>query len=41
MGRGDDGCFHHNDATAMVFRVSPTKVLAFGKNPYTHTRYQF
>jgi len=24
-----------------VFGVTPTKVLAFGKNPYSQTRYRF
>jgi hypothetical protein len=25
----------------LVFGVAPAKVLAFGKNPYTQTRYRF
>jgi hypothetical protein len=25
----------------LVFGVTPAKVLAFGKNPYTQTRYHF
>ena len=25
----------------LVFGVAPVKVLAFGKNPYTQTRYRF
>src|SRR5690606_28569086 len=34
----DDG-FRHAAGTALVFAVEPTKVLAFGKRPFTHTRY--
>jgi len=26
---------------ALVFTVQPTKILAFGKNPFTHTRHAF
>lgn len=39
-----DGAFHDPDgaATALVFGVAPTKVLAFGKgDPYSQTRYRF
>jgi general stress protein 26 len=39
-----DGEFHHPDAPAshvLVFAVAPTKVLAFGKDPYSQTRYRF
>ena len=39
-----DGAFHHDRGTegeALVFRVQPTKVLAFGKHPFTHTRHRF
>lgn len=39
-----DGAFHDPDgaATALVFGVSPTKILAFGKgDPYSQTRYRF
>jgi hypothetical protein len=38
---GDDG--DQGDlATALVFAVMPTKVLAFGKGePYSQTRYRF
>jgi general stress protein 26 len=33
-----DGRFHHEGGSALVFRVAPTKVLAFGKGePYTQT----
>lgn len=38
---GDDG-FHHAGADhgiAHVYRVQPTKVLAFSRQPYTHTRH--
>ncbi|MEV4642498.1 pyridoxamine 5'-phosphate oxidase family protein [Actinoplanes sp. NPDC049548] len=38
---GDD-VFHDADGrTAWVFGVAPDKVLSFGKNPYTQTRYLF
>ena len=37
-----DGAFHHGDGgRALVFRVAPTKVLAFGKGTFTHTRHRF
>lgn len=39
-----DGAFHHGEGGeggAWVFRVAPTKVLAFGKAPFSHTRYRF
>ncbi len=37
-----DGGLHSDDGgDALVFAVRPTKVLAFGKGPYTHTRHQF
>lgn len=33
-----DGRFHHEGGSALVFRVAPAKVLAFGKGePYTQT----
>jgi general stress protein 26 len=37
-----DGSFHHEggDVSALVFSVAPTKVLAFGKGTFTHTRYR-
>jgi len=35
-----DGAFHHDVGTALVFSVAPTKVLAFGKGTFTHTRYR-
>jgi hypothetical protein len=37
-----DGEFQHADGRhhALVFGVRPAKVLAFGKSPYTQTRYR-
>jgi general stress protein 26 len=37
-----DGTFHHPDGgEALVFRVAPTKILAFGKGGFSHTRHLF
>jgi general stress protein 26 len=36
-----DGAFHHRGGEALVFRVIPRKVLAFGKGAFTHTSYRF
>ena len=37
-----DGAFDHDeDGRALVFRVEPRKVLAFGKGTVTHTRHRF
>jgi len=37
-----DGVFHHSGGgTALVYRVVPTKVLAFGKGTFSHTRHVF
>lgn len=36
-----DGVFHHDAGEALVFRVRPTKVLAFGKGMFSHTRHRF
>jgi general stress protein 26 len=36
-----DGAFHHPHGAALVFRVEPTKVLAFGKGTFSHTRHRF
>ena len=37
-----DGGFHDPAGRlGLVFAVTPAKVLAFGKNPYTQTRYRF
>lgn len=36
----DDGAFTHADGgRAIVFELAPEVVYAFGKSPYTHTRY--
>jgi general stress protein 26 len=35
------GRFHHEAGDALVFSVAPTKVLAFGKGTFSHTRHQF
>lgn len=35
------GEFRHDAGAAFVFRVAPTKVLAFGKGTFTHTRHRF
>jgi nitroimidazol reductase NimA-like FMN-containing flavoprotein (pyridoxamine 5'-phosphate oxidase superfamily) len=36
-----DGRFHHEVGAALVFAVQPTKVLAFGKGTFSHTRHGF
>lgn len=36
-----DGRFHHGPGEALVFRVEPTTVLAFGKAPYSQTAHRF
>lgn len=37
-----DGAFHHEDGgAALVFAVRLTKVLAFGKGTFSHTRHRF
>jgi hypothetical protein len=37
-----DGAFHHHPGgEALVFRVTPSKILAFGKGTFTHTSYRF
>jgi general stress protein 26 len=36
-----DGVFRHEAGEALVFAVAPTKVLAFGKGPFSHTRHRF
>jgi general stress protein 26 len=37
-----DGAFHHpGGGEALVFRVTPRKILAFGKGAFTHTSYRF
>jgi general stress protein 26 len=37
---GQGGFEHEDGGTALVFAVEPTKVLAFGKSPFTHTRHR-
>lgn len=37
----EDGLEHDAGGTAIVFRVRPDKVLAFGKSPFSHTRHIF
>jgi len=36
-----DGRFRHGAGEALVFSVTPTKVLAFGKGTFSHTRHRF
>ena len=36
-----NGRFHHAAGEALVFSVRPTKVLAFGKDTFSHTRHRF
>ena len=36
-----DGMFHHDGGSAVVFEVSPVKVLAFAKGLFAQTRYRF
>jgi general stress protein 26 len=40
-----NGAFYHEfpqgSGEALVFTVQPTKILAFGKNPFTQTRHRF
>jgi hypothetical protein len=36
-----DGKFHHGPGAALVYRVEPAVVHAFGKDPYCQTRYLF
>lgn len=37
-----NGSFHHEDGgVALVFSVTPTKILAFGKGNFSHTRHRF
>ena len=36
-----DGAFHHEGGSAPVFRVAPSKVLAFGKGIFSHTQHVF
>jgi len=36
-----DGAFQAEDGTSLVFSVTPTKILAFAKGTFSHTRHQF
>jgi len=36
-----DGFRDGNSPTVLVYGVTPAKILAFGKSPYTQTRYRF
>jgi general stress protein 26 len=36
-----NGAFHHDVGEALVYAVAPTKVLAFGKGTFSHTRHRF
>ena len=36
-----DGQFAHEAGRALVYRVAPATVFAFGKDPYSQTRYRF
>jgi general stress protein 26 len=36
-----EGAFHQGGGTALVFSVTPRKILAFGKGTFTHSRHQF
>src|SRR5262245_48386226 len=36
-----DGAFEHGHGPTPVFRIEPTKVLAFAKDPHAQTRYRF
>ena len=36
-----DGVFTSGEITAAVFRIEPSKVLAFAKDPHAQTRYRF
>jgi general stress protein 26 len=38
---GDEGFGDADGRVGLVFAVTPTKVLAFGKDPYSQTRYRF
>ena len=38
---GDDAFRDADGRTGLVFAVAPTKVLSFGKDPYSQTRYRF
>jgi general stress protein 26 len=35
------GAFHHRGGAALVFSVKPTKILAFARGKFSHTRHRF
>ena len=35
------GAFHHRGGAVLVFSVKPTKILAFAKGKFSHTRHRF
>ncbi|MEO6890712.1 MAG: hypothetical protein ABI456_14980 [Ktedonobacteraceae bacterium] len=35
------GFYHESGGTALVFSVTPTRILAFAKGTFSHTRHQF
>lgn len=37
----EDAMFHHDGCSAVVFEVTPVKVLAFAKGVFAQTRYRF
>ncbi len=37
----EEGLRHEIGGTAIVFRIRPEKILAFGKSPFSHTRHVF
>ena len=37
----DEDRFRHDGGTALVFAVRPTKVIAYAKRPFGHTRHRF
>jgi general stress protein 26 len=41
FGVGEDAFKDPAGRNGLVYGVAPTKVLSFGKNPYTQTRYRF
>lgn len=36
----DDGMFHHEGGSALVFEVTPVKILAFSKGRFSQTRFR-
>ncbi len=35
------GAFHHRGGAVLVFSVKPTKILAFARGKFSHTRHRF